>query len=1006
MDPESTVKSFPPFRLDAGDQCLWRGDSRIPLTPKVFAVLEYLVRHAGRLVSQQELLEAVWPETYVQPEILRKYILEIRKALDDPAKKPRFIETLPKRGYRFIAAVHEEGSPYSATALGAPPAELVGRAGVLKELNACLREAARGHRQVVFITGEPGIGKTSLVDTFTQTEIAGAGVRVVRGQCVEGFGGKEAYYPILEGFGILLRRAVRKEVIPILAAQAPTWLIQFPWSIESGQREQLQRELLGATRERMVRELCDALELLSAEQPLLLIIEDLQWVDNPTLDLISAVARRRGPAKLLILGTYRPDDVTLSRSPLKLLKQELLVHRQCREIALSRLTETDVARYLESEFPSSRIAEELSGPIHRHSDGNPLFMLAILERLQQKGAIVREGADWALAASPAKLRLDIPETLQQMLEAQLEQLDHTEQQLLRAASVAGRRFTARAASALLETDADHLEEICDGLVARQQFLRRGGNHGALNGSAADYEFKHILYREVLYRQLKPARRRQLHLRLGQEMEGPRAAADPAVASELAFHFEEGQDYSKAVRYLNLSAANAMRRYAHGDAIQVLTHALELLLQVPAEIADDLEFELMEHVSDAWYAQGEMLRSAEVDRKAAELAARRELKAAQVHALTREARALAFLDPARCVAVCDRAADVSRTAGDPLLQARAELLAACWHIVTNGWTQTDADVCAAARDRLRRLSQELTAYYEILYAHVQCIQGDYAEGYRTALAGIPRALENGNLVVYLSAHSSLSHALLHLGRWGELLEVLASATDVAQKNRNAPWVGIYQAYRAWLHFHACDFEAAHRMAGDLLQTHTEEPPGQVRSMAMITKAFAEIELGFPDVAIAALTQICERQQQPRFFMDWYWRTIARLGLAEAWLAKNDRERAGREAEQFLESAMSGADPTLQAQGWEMKARLLLHQPDAARKSLDRALAALATGSAPSTAWRVHATASRLHEFSGAPIDAARHREHAGAILQKLAESLPKESPLRASVIAMAKGQLPA
>src|SRR5579871_5241510 len=102
------LRSFPPFELDLTNQCLWRRSERISLPPKVFAVLEYLVRHAGRLVPQEEILEALWPDTYVQPEILRTYILEIRKVLDDPAKSPRFIETSPKRGYRFVAPIREE----------------------------------------------------------------------------------------------------------------------------------------------------------------------------------------------------------------------------------------------------------------------------------------------------------------------------------------------------------------------------------------------------------------------------------------------------------------------------------------------------------------------------------------------------------------------------------------------------------------------------------------------------------------------------------------------------------------------------------------------------------------------------------------------------------------------------------------------------------------------------------------------------------------------------------
>src|SRR5260370_33837712 len=102
------MKSFKGFRLDTVNHLLWRNGNRVPVEPKVFDVLAYLVEHAGRVVTQDEMLEALWSETYVNPEVLRKYILEIRKALGDRPDKPEFIETLPKRGYRFIASVTDE----------------------------------------------------------------------------------------------------------------------------------------------------------------------------------------------------------------------------------------------------------------------------------------------------------------------------------------------------------------------------------------------------------------------------------------------------------------------------------------------------------------------------------------------------------------------------------------------------------------------------------------------------------------------------------------------------------------------------------------------------------------------------------------------------------------------------------------------------------------------------------------------------------------------------------
>jgi TolB-like protein/DNA-binding winged helix-turn-helix (wHTH) protein/Flp pilus assembly protein TadD len=101
------VKEFPPFRLDTVNRCLWRGYERVPLTPKGFSVLQYLVERAGCLVSQRELLDALWPGIFVQPEVLKSHILDIRGALGDNARNPAFVETQPRRGYRFLAEVSD-----------------------------------------------------------------------------------------------------------------------------------------------------------------------------------------------------------------------------------------------------------------------------------------------------------------------------------------------------------------------------------------------------------------------------------------------------------------------------------------------------------------------------------------------------------------------------------------------------------------------------------------------------------------------------------------------------------------------------------------------------------------------------------------------------------------------------------------------------------------------------------------------------------------------------------
>src|SRR5262249_13396956 len=158
-------------------------------------------------------------------------------------------------------------------------------------LDDALNSALLGRRQIVFVTGEPGIGKTTLADAFQQR--AARHARIARGQCVEGFAGKEAYYPLLEAVGQLIRGPDSAGAVQTLAARAPTWVIQFPTLVQPAQRLALHRDILGATRERMVREICEALEQLTLTTPVILVLEDVHWVDTSTLDVLSALARRR-----------------------------------------------------------------------------------------------------------------------------------------------------------------------------------------------------------------------------------------------------------------------------------------------------------------------------------------------------------------------------------------------------------------------------------------------------------------------------------------------------------------------------------------------------------------------------------------------------------------------------------------------------------------------------------------------------------------------------------------
>jgi len=507
-----STKEFPPFRLDTVNECLWRhqdggDDERIRLAPTAFAMLRYLVERAGRLVSQDELLEALWPETFVQPEVLKSHILNLRHALGDDAKHPRFIETLPRRGYQFIAPV--EDAPTTETAVDLPCRKIVGRDTQLDELADCLQRSLGNQRQVVFVTGETGIGKTTLVDEFVRRAASDfPGIRIARGQCVEGYGGKEAYYPMLEALSQLCGGSGSDTVVRTLAAQAPSWLVQFPALIRREQREMLQREIVGATRERMLREIGEALETITSEKPLLLVLEDLHWADPFTVDLISVLARRRASGKLMLIGTYRPADVTLAEHPLKTVKQDLLVHHLCREIALQALTEAEVAEYLAIDSPGgAAVPEGLAALIFRHSEGNPLFMVITLDHMRDRGLIAVENGSWQVKTPLERISLEAPESLRQMIELQIERLSTEEQRALELASVSGLSFTANMTALSTTEDQERFESLCEDLSRRQHMVRRAGSHQFPDGTISQcYEFAHALYREVFYRRQAPGRR--------------------------------------------------------------------------------------------------------------------------------------------------------------------------------------------------------------------------------------------------------------------------------------------------------------------------------------------------------------------------------------------------------------------------------------------------------------------------------------------------------------------
>jgi len=992
---------FDSFRLDTINQCLWRrldqGQTRVSLTPKSFAVLRYLVENAGRLVSQEELLDTVWNGTFVQPEVIKNQILDIRAALGDHPRSPKFIETLPKRGYRFIAPLQDLSKNMTASA-ESDHRRLVGRKREWSELDRCLQMTLKNQRQIAFVTGEPGIGKTAVVDEFLRrTAVDFRDVRVVRGQCIEGYAGKEPYYPVLEAFGQLCSGPEKESVVRVLASRAPTWLVQFPVLIQEKQRELLQREILGATRERMLREIVEALDVIAAERPLLLVIDDLHWADASTVDLISALARGGEPSKLMLLGAYRPADVTLSDHPLKAVAQDMEMRGVCHEIALDPLGESDVAEYLATEAEGAQLPEGLARLLHRHCEGNPLFMVTALNHMRDRGLIALENGTWNLKVPLEKINVEAPDTLRRMIELQIDRLSPEEQRALKIASVL-RRFSMSVliGAAVADVPPDTFEESLEGLARRHRVVRQAGVRHHRNGTFVCYEFVHVLFRQVVYGRMGPARRKRLHLSMAEKAETLTAFSETEVVAELAYHFEEGEDWLRAVKYLRLAADVAGGRFEPMQAAAIMERALELVRRLPEADCESTELEILERLGAIYVVRFDPRAVS-----AYEAMIERARHYGQIEVEIRGEFAMGLqlhrVRADRYLASLERALERSTQQESPARERtqRSYRLYRLFAI----WNAADAEALVQEYAEIRRNGEPIDLRLLMFYSLLHYYSGRYREAIRLAKEAFDRTMRESGENPYFSDifmmyQQMISPMHTFAGEWGTALREAMANAEAATKNGNLVQAnGGARADLAWIHVQALDFDRAYEICESLLPFLNSPLLTGRKRFCRVISALADLGRGRHDCALEVFNAVRDEMVKDSLMQDRHSRMFLGWGLTNVWLAKGDMEQARREGDAFLKSVLN--DRTWQALALEANARVRIAECNfgEAQDYIDPAVKLVEDFELLLADWRVHGTAADLQIRLGNRDLAQVHLERSRGTILKLADSLPPDDRLR-------------
>lgn len=541
---------------------------------------------------------------------------------------------------------------------------LVGRAPYLDALDRVLGRLREGG-QTLLVAGEAGIGKSRLV-AEARSRAARLDLSVLQGNCYEP-DRSLPYAPVLDLLRALLSTHSAEElerfwsptagelatVLPELAARLPGITPAPPLDPEQEKR-------------RLFNALASFFGALASAQPALIVMEDLHWADDTTLEFLLFLARRIPSRRALLFLTYRSDEV---HGGLGHLLAGLDRERLATELALPHLTSSDVDTMIRAIFDLQRpVRPEFREVIHRLTEGNPFFIEEVLKSLITAGDIYYIDGAWD--RKPLS-ELRIPRTVQDAVQRRSAQLSEEARETLKVAAVAGQRFDFELLQALTRHDEAMLLQLVKELIAAQLVVEQSADH---------FAFRHALTRQAIYSSLLARERKTLHRQIAKTLEGraegERAGANQGqVLADLAYHYYEAGEWARAFDYSQVVGEKARALYSHQAAIEHFTRALDAAGHMgtapPARLhrLRGLSYETL----------GEFDRARADHEAALGIAHERGDRREEWEALVDLGRLWTSRDYARAGEHFNQALDLAREIGDPGTVARSLNRVGNWHL---------------------------------------------------------------------------------------------------------------------------------------------------------------------------------------------------------------------------------------------------------------------------------------------------------------------------------------
>jgi DNA-binding winged helix-turn-helix (wHTH) protein len=576
----------------------------VPVEPKPFEVLLYLIHHCDRVVRREELMEALWPGVVVSEATLSSAVRRVRDVIGPERER---IQVVRKVGYRFLARpndwkrVEGESRPSPQRDVAADRAAddtdlFIGRTVEMKQLSEYLDEALLGRGRFVALSGEPGSGKSRTIGELARMA-RNRGAEVLLGRCYEGEGG-QVLWPWVQVFRSFSAARSDAELTAILGAEAVdiarlTPAVTVPESEPSSNDPAVQRA-------RLLDSVVTVLRRAAGRRPLVIAFDDLHWADSATIMLLRALIDQIGDAAIAAIGTYRNLEIDAAH-PLAAMLAALRSTRALREVVLGNFSHAEVAALLRT-LAGTAVEPAVAAAVFCATEGHPLFAREYWYDLAERGSVIRREQGWTWGA--ANPQLSIPATVSEIIRWRLQRLPTETGQLLAIAAVVGREFHHEVISRVIPSPASDVI----GLLERAM---EAGVIEEIGDGTGSYRFSHALVRETLYEGLTGLRRAALHRAVGEAIEASAGLTpSPRHVAELAHHFlaaVPAGSIEAAVRYARRAAAEATRACAYDDAVRYLERAVRACeLRLASSDAPDpaQRCELQLQLAEALYRAGE------------------------------------------------------------------------------------------------------------------------------------------------------------------------------------------------------------------------------------------------------------------------------------------------------------------------------------------------------------------------------------------------------------------